>query len=430
MKKIDIITYGCKLNQAESEFIGEKLKQLNFEITYDNKKDNCDYILINSCTVTSEAERKIKQLIRSIKRKDMSKKIIVVGCYAHTNVEELKKAGADLILGNLEKKYIEQYIDKEGVFVDKSYWNNTKEKVFIPSKPYNSYSRYFLPIEEGCLEFCSYCRIIFARGNKIRSVEKEQIFESIDSILSQNIKEIIFTGINLSYFGYGTDYNLKKLIFDINKKYGEKNIRFRISSLYPDFIDEEFIKLLNDSSIFEKHIHLSLQHISDNILKNMGRKYNEKYLHMLFDKIYSINSFFSISADLIVGFPGESNNDFQKLINFLEKYNFSRIHAFRYSSRPNTKAARMKEQIPGNIKKERMKVLQKHIQNSSKKYLGHLKNKKVTVLIEKVDKKNSFSYGYDEFYVYHKINNILNDNEFYDVKIKNINNTGVISHVL
>ncbi|WGS64752.1 tRNA (N(6)-L-threonylcarbamoyladenosine(37)-C(2))-methylthiotransferase MtaB [Marinitoga aeolica] len=428
IKKIDIITFGCKLNQAESEFIGEKLKNINFDVSYDKKNNNSDYVLINSCTVTSEAERKIKQLIRSIKKNNSNKKVIVVGCYAHTNAEELRNIGADLILGNLEKKYIENYIEKKGIFVDKVYWNKEKERVFIPSKPYNSYSRYFLPIEEGCLEFCSYCRIIFARGNKIRSVEKEDIFNKVDEIYNKGIKEIVFTGINLSYFGYGTDYNLKKLIYDLNEKYSNKEIRFRISSLYPDFIDKNIIKVLNESPIFEKHIHLSLQHVSDNVLRNMGRKYTEKYLYNLFDMIYSINGYFSVSADLIVGFPGENKEDFQKLISFLNKYDFSRVHAFRYSSRPNTKAARMKNQIPGNIKKERMKELQKYINISTNRYLDKLKSKNTKVLIEKISGNESF--GYDEYYIYHKIDKKLSDNMFYSVRINNIENTGVISYVL
>ncbi|WP_165973934.1 tRNA (N(6)-L-threonylcarbamoyladenosine(37)-C(2))-methylthiotransferase MtaB [Marinitoga lauensis] len=428
IKKINIITFGCKLNQAESEFIGEKLEHINFDVSYDKKDSNSGYVLINSCTVTSEAERKIKQLIRGIKRKNKNKKVIVVGCYSHTNVEALKNAGADLILGNLEKKYIDKYIDKTGIFVDKIYWNKLEEKVFIPSKPYSSYSRYFLPIEEGCLEFCSYCRIIFARGNKIRSVDKEDIFKKVNEIYKEGIKEIVFTGINLSYFGYSTDYNLKKLIYDLNEKYNNEEIRFRISSLYPDFIDEEIIRILNESPIFEKHIHLSLQHVSDNILRNMGRKYTEKYLYNLFDMIYSINSSFSVSADLIVGFPGESEKDFQKLISFLNIYNFSRVHAFRYSNRPNTKASRMKNQIPGNIKKERMKELQKHINISTNRYLNELKGKNTKVLIEKVNKNESF--GYDEYYIYHKIEKNLINNAFYNVKVNNIENTGVISYVL
>ncbi|KAF2956379.1 MiaB/RimO family radical SAM methylthiotransferase [Marinitoga sp. 38H-ov] len=428
MKKIDIITYGCKLNQSESAFIGEKLEKLDFEVSFDKNDENSDYILINSCTVTSEAERKIKQYIRKIKRKDINKKVIVVGCTAHTNIEGLKDAGADLILGNFEKKYIEEYIDKNGIYVDKDYWKNNKDKVFIPNKPYNSYSRFFLPIEEGCLEFCTYCRIIFARGNKIRSSSKESIFSKVDNIINSGIKEIVLTGINLTYFGYGTDYDLKKLIFDLDNKYKYKDIRFRISSLYPDFIDKDIINLINNSSVFEKHIHLSLQHVSNNILINMGRKYSEKYLYDLFNMIFYINSIFSISADIIIGFPGESDKDFNKLINFVNTYPFSRIHAFRYSNRPNTKASRMKEQIPGNIKKERMSEFQKYIEKSTNHYLNKLLNKKVEVLVEKND--NNKSYGYDEFYIYHEISQNLEKDNFYDVIINNINKDGVISNVL
>ncbi|NUU95017.1 hypothetical protein XO10_01665 [Marinitoga sp. 1135] len=430
LEKVNIVTYGCKLNQAESEVIGEKLSSLNYIVEYD-KSTKSDILIINSCTVTSEAERKIRQLIRKTKREKPDTKVVVVGCYTHTDTKSLLENGVDLILGNLEKKYIENYIDKNGVFVDLDYWHSKNEKIFLPQKPYNNYSRYFLPIEEGCLEFCTYCRIIFARGNKIRSVSKDEIFKKIDSLIKKGVKEFIITGINLTYYGYGTDYNLLNLIMDIEKKYQSQKIRFRISSLYPDFINENIIQFLNESKIFEKHIHLSLQHVSTKVLENMGRKYNEKYLINLFDMIFRINDIFSISSDIIVGFPGETNEDFEILLEFINKYPFSRVHAFRYSSRPNTKASKMPHQISGEIKKARMKQLQQYIKNSNEQYLKKLINSGITpeILIEK--KNNQYSYGYDEYYIYHKIlNNSINLNDFHKVKINKIENTGVISSVL
>ncbi|TGG87347.1 tRNA (N(6)-L-threonylcarbamoyladenosine(37)-C(2))-methylthiotransferase MtaB [Geotoga petraea] len=422
-KKISFITYGCKLNQSETEKMAEKLNS-NYNITFEEKDGRSDIYVLNTCTVTAEAERKIRQTIRRIKRKNSNIKIIATGCYSHTDAEKLKEIGADLVLGNLEKKYIDQNIEKEGIFVDKAYWLRKQDKIEIPNFPMGNRTRVFLPIEEGCYNACTYCRIIFSRGTKIRSLDKEIIFDKISDFIDQGIKEIVLTGINLGYYGYRTDYNFKCLLKDIEKKFGTKNIRIRISSLYPDMIDEQFAKIVNESDIFENHVHLSLQHVSNDVLENMGRKYRKKDINNAFKNLRKYNENFSITADIIVGFPGETEEDFQELINFVKKNKLQKIHGFRFSARPNTKAKRLENQIPGNIKKERNKILFEASKYSSKDYILNMIGKKVKVLIENNNK------GYDEYYISHKINGQNNEeNNFKEVIIKQINTEGVVSDV-
>ncbi len=423
-KKISFITYGCKLNQSETEKMAEKLSENNYEINFEEKNGESDIYILNTCTVTSEAERKIRQTIRRIKRKNPKVKIIATGCYSHTDANKIKEIGADLVLGNLEKKYIDETINEEGIIVDKAYWLRKEDKIEIPDNPLGERTRVFLPIEEGCHNACSYCRIIFARGTKIRSLEKNIILDKISDFIKKGIKEIVLTGINLGYYGYGTDYNFKNLLQDIAIKFNNEDIRIRISSLYPDMIDEEFSKIINKSNIFEKHVHLSLQHVSNNVLKMMGRKYIKKDIINAFNNLRKFDKDFSITADIIVGFPGETEEDFNELLEFIEKNRLLKVHGFRFSARPNTKAKRLKPQIPGNIKKDRNKKLSETSKTSSKEYLNNMLNKRVKVLIEEDNK------GYDEYYINHIIENKnFEENIFKEVKIKKIIAEGVVSDV-
>ncbi|MGM0639836.1 MAG: tRNA (N(6)-L-threonylcarbamoyladenosine(37)-C(2))-methylthiotransferase MtaB [Thermotogota bacterium] len=423
-KKISFITYGCKLNQAETEKMAEKLRNNNYDIIFDEKNGDSDLYILNTCTVTSEAERKIRQTIRRLKRKNPKIKIIATGCYSHTDAKKIKEIGADLVLGNLEKKYIDEKIDEEGIIVDKAYWLRKEDKIEIPDNPLGERTRVFLPIEEGCYNACSYCRIIFARGTKIRSVEKNIILSKISNFINKGIKEIVLTGINLGYYGYGTDYDFKQLINDIAIKFKEKEIRIRISSLYPDMIDEEFSKIINQSEIFENHVHLSLQHVSNNVLEKMGRKYTKKDIIEAFNHLRKYDEDFSITADIIVGFPGETEEDFSELLKFIKDNRLLKVHGFRFSARPNTKAERLKPQVPGNIKKDRNKKLSEISKKSTEKYLFKMIDKKVKILLEEKNR------GYDEYYINHIVENKqFEENIFKEVKIKKVINEGVVSDV-
>lgn len=427
---VSVITFGCKMNQAESEFIAERFEEKGYKVFFDEKNGKSDYYFINTCTVTSEAERKIRQTIRRIKRNNPASVIIAGGCYAHTQADEILNTGADLVLGNLEKKYIFDYIGKTGKYVDDFYWLRNNDRVLIPGNSYEDRTRIFLPIEEGCNEACAYCRIIFARGTRIRSLSQNEIISVINNYIKNGYKEIVLTGINMAYYGYGTDTDLKKLLKNIDNEFGKQEVRIRLTSLYPDSIDEDISLLMNNSDIFEKHVHLSLQHTADNVLKRMGRKYSGKDIYNAFNLMRKYNNNFSFTSDIIVGFPGETENDFSELAESLRKFKMLKTHIFRYSGRPGTKASRYENQISGEIKKIRVKELEKIASESSEAYKKDLLGLKVKVLAEKVNDENNF-FGYDEFYIPHKVSGILaQKNNFYDVSIKDYEEEEVISHVL
>ena len=426
-QKISLITYGCKMNQAETQKIGEELLRAGYDIVFEEKQGKSDYYLINSCTVTSEAERKIRQFIRKIKRMDINKKIITVGCYSQVDSFALHNAGSDLVLGNLEKKYILDYIEKNGIFVNKAYWLNSKEKIYTSQKIISDKTRAFLPIQEGCNNACSFCKVIFARGTVLRSIKTFKVIELIQSYVENGYKEIVLTGINLGLFGKDHGESLEYLMSQLDKTFNSINIRIRLTSLYPDNLTDKVSEMLAYSNVFEKHIHLSLQHLSDKILKDMGRKYDKNIIISSINKLRDKNNFLSLSADLIVGFPGESDSDFEEIMDFLKHYDFLKIHVFRYSKRPGTKASTFKDQISGNLKKDRLNKIIKISDKSKSSYIDKMIDKNALVISEKTE--NGFTYGYDQYYIYHKINGVYDVNNILNVKIKNVEDEGVISDV-
>lgn len=429
-KSVSLITFGCKMNQAESQKIGETLNLNNFNVYYDNRTEEHNYYLINTCTVTSESERKIRQLIRKIKKKYSNSKVITVGCYSHSDANVLIETGADLVLGNLEKKSIMNYIEKKGIFVDNLYWLDENDKILIPNNSYSNRTRVFFPIQEGCINSCSFCKVVFARGTKLRSLDSNLIVDQIDNYYNKGYKEIVLTGINLGYYGYENNIDLINLLHKIEKQHGNKNLRIRLTSLYPDFINEKFTEVFINSKIYEKHIHLSLQHLSDRVLKSMGRKYNFIKIKEVFELIRKHDSLFSFTADIIVGYPNETHEDYLFLKNNLFNLELLKTHLFRYSKRPGTKSYKSKEEVSNKIKKERLNELSIIEKKIRERYLYKLKNKTTKVLIE--DLANSkYSTGYDEYYIFHKVHDLINENNvFINAKILDINEEGVSSIVL
>lgn len=430
-KNVSMITFGCKLNQAETQAMADKLNCIGYNITFDEKNGKNDIYVINTCTVTSEAERKIRQLIRRIKRKNNDVKVIAVGCYVHTDAEKLKDIGADLVLGNLEKKFIDKYINDSGVILNKSYWLKNQDKIITPEKSFDDRTRIFIPIEEGCLNACSYCRIIFSRGTSIRSLPINKVLKAISNYIDLGYKELVLTGINLNQFGFDNAETLTELLEKIEENFGEDDIRIRLTSMYPEYVDKKMVEIIFNSKIFEKHVHLSIQHFSNKILNLMGRKYDKNKIIEAIELFRERDKFFSITSDIIVGFPYEEDEDFQELLNSIKDMKILKVHGFRFSARPGTKASKMKNQVLGNIKKDRIETLNLNSKNISEDYRKELIGKEVTILSEKID--DNYIYGYDEYYIHHKcdfknINPVKN--KFYRVKIQDISDEGVSSYVL
>lgn len=399
-EKLAMITFGCKMNQAESQFISEKLSK-DFEILFEEKDGKSDIYILNTCAVTSEAERKVRQTIRRIKKASKDAKIIAIGCYANSDPLELHSIGADLVLGNLEKKEIEQYFDREGIYAEKLFWVRSDNKILVPEEAYGNRTRFFLPIEEGCINGCAFCKIRLLRGTKIISLSKKDIINKIQNLINKGYKEIVLTGTNLTCYGLDNSESFEDLLKTIGDTFKDENIRIRLTSLYPNDVSDNLAYILTNYSIFEKHLHLSIQHFSDRILNLMGRNYKRKDILNSIEKLRKLDPNFSITCDLIVGFPSENDEDLEIMFDSVKDLKILKVHGFRFSAREGTPAFNMSNQIPGSEKKDRMIELTKSAQISTKEYLSQLISSEHTVLIE--DEKNGYLLGYDEYYIPHKI---------------------------
>lgn len=424
MKKVYVTFLGCKVNQYEAEYMIEKLEQNGFVISpHPSKADLC---VLNTCMVTSEASRKSRQMLRRLRKLNPEALIIATGCYAHLQQQDLLKIGADLVLGNDEKKdlidHIQRYLRKEemkSVNVSESV-RGVEEKVqsFLSDR-----TRAYIKVEDGCNEFCSYCIVPFARGYRIRSKVIGTILNEARTLLDNGYKEIVLTGINLGKYGFDQKTSLAILLKSMLEELSG-DFRIRLSSLNVQDIDDELIEVFSQSDRICPHLHVPMQSGSNNILLRMNRKYTIEDAYKIFDKLREINSDFSITTDIIVGFPGETIGDFKQTIDMISKVEFSRVHIFRYSSRPGTPASRFDLQIPSDEKERRSKELSKIVEEISKTYREKSIGKLRKVLVEQT--RSGISSGYDEYYVKHEfIGGCVGNFEM--VVPKRVNGVGMVS---
>ncbi|MBO8166272.1 MAG: tRNA (N(6)-L-threonylcarbamoyladenosine(37)-C(2))-methylthiotransferase MtaB [Kosmotoga sp.] len=420
MKKVSIFTLGCKLNQYESQGMAEKLSDA-FLVAFDD--DNADIYIINSCTVTAEAERKLRQLYRRLKRRSPESIFTVVGCYSETSPNELKELGFDLVLGVKQKRNIKEEILRFSGKSEPAKAEASDNTYFSVHTSPEGRTRAYIGIEDGCLNRCAYCRIRLARGSKIESKPLELVADEFLGLLKAGFKEIVLTGINIGYYGYDSDSTLVKLLKRLLSEDG--SWRIRLSSLDPRLISPELIQLIAENSEkIAQHVHLSLQSGSDRVLKLMRRGYTRSEYKSIVNAFRKINPLFSFTTDVIVGFPGETEEDFKETLEFIRELEFLKIHIFRFSPRPGTEAAHMTHQIPGHIKKERALILKKVAEKSSRDYLKKQLGKESEVLIERCD--GEYSFGYDEYFIQHKIPGCL-PKDFVRVKTLEISETGAFS---
>ncbi|MCX7654501.1 MAG: tRNA (N(6)-L-threonylcarbamoyladenosine(37)-C(2))-methylthiotransferase MtaB [Fervidobacterium sp.] len=424
--RISVITQGCKMNQYESELIIEMLENADYVVIPNADKDAAVYI-VNSCAVTGEAERKVRQTIRHLRKENPSSKIILVGCYTQIKRDpsEYKLLGVDLVLGNHEKKNILKFLHENGIYSNNEYWKEDDISFEIVKDSVAERSRAFVKVEDGCNNGCTYCIIRTLRGTKIRSKPTEVVIKEIEQLVTKKHKEIVITGLNLGKYGYDTGTSLSQLLRQVSKINGE--FRIRLSSINPEDIDDLLISVILESDKICNHLHIPLQSGSTSVLKRMGRNYTSEYFLNIVEKLRSVDPLFSITTDIMVGFPAETDEEFQKTLDIITKAEFSKVHAFRYSERPGTKAAQMEKKVPGNIKKERIDILIKHSQNIANEYKKKLVGRVVTVLVEGT--MNGIYYGYDEYYVPHETNaGIIGD--FVKVKTYSVTSEGVVSKVV
>ncbi len=397
-KKVAFYTLGCKVNQYETESIKNQLIKKGYEEV--SFEDKADIYIVNSCTVTSIADRKTRNMLRRAKKINPDGAVIVTGCYAQTNSKELlEMEDIDYVIGNTDKSGIVNFIE--------DIENRTMEKlknhnIFLDSE-YTEYefatlremSRAYVKIQDGCNNFCSYCKIPFARG-KSRSRQKDNILKEITKLSQEGFKEIILIGINLGAYGEDLENggNFEDLLKDILKIEGIE--RVRIGSVYPDKISDEFIEMFSNPKLMP-HLHISLQSCDDTVLKRMRRKYGSSLIEERLTKLRKAVPNMEYTADVIVGFPGESQEMFENSYNLIDKIGFSGLHIFQYSDRENTLASTFEDKIDPKVKKERADELEKlkeiMAERERKKYL----DRELKVLVE--EEKDGYLYGYSENYL-------------------------------
>lgn len=411
-KTVCVKNLGCKVNAYECEYIMSLFLNDGYKIV----NENANVYVINTCTVTNEADKKSRKTINSIRKHNKDSIIIALGCYTQNlyNTNKNIDIDADIILGNKDKNKIIEYLNE--------YLNN-KEKIIkfydVSSTKFEdmeishleSHTRAFIKIQDGCDNYCSYCVIPYVRGN-VKSKNKNKILEEVNNLVNNGYKEIVLTGIHTGKYN-DSGYNLYNLLLDLIEI--DKLKRIRISSIEIVEISDKIISLLSNEKI-ANHMHLPLQSGCNKILKLMNRRYDKEYYENKINQIRSVNPNISITTDVIVGFPGETEDDFNETYEFCKKIGFSKIHVFPYSDRDGTESSKMDNKVNEIVKKERVKKLIELSNKLENTYKNKFNNKYLDVLFEK--RKFLTCTGYSSNYIevkkigFYKLNNI------YKVKYK------------
>ncbi len=391
--KFNIITFGCKVNQYESNMMKEKMLSSNFFYTED--LNDANIIIVNTCSVTNVADKKCLKMIRRLKREYSNAILVVAGCSSQNKQSVYESLDIDILIGNRDKsiidKLIKEYIETEKKYV--KFYNDRNldfEDMYISD--YN-HTRAFIKIEDGCDNFCSYCIIPYVRGS-VRSKDFDKVIKEAKELAKHGHKEIVLTGIHTGHY-LNNGYDLTDLINELSKIDDIK--RIRISSIEVTELNDKFLDMLKNNDKVCDHLHIPLQAGSDEILKRMNRKYDLAYYEEKIKKIRSIRPDISISTDIIVGFPYETEELFLNTLEFSKKIKFSKIHVFPYSVRVGTAAANMKEQVDEVVKKMRVKRLMAVSHMLEVDYYNKFKDKELDILIETCD--NNVSEGHTSNYL-------------------------------
>ncbi len=401
-KTVALHTLGCKLNFSETTALGRMLENDGFA-----KKDFdeiADVYVINTCSVTDNADKECRQIVRRIQRKAPEALVVITGCYAQLKPNEIAAIpGVDLVLGAAEKFNIAQHLKEISKNDATKICSCDVEdvNVFVPSHSVNERTRIFLKVQDGCDYNCSFCTIPFARG-KSRSDEINNVIENVKAIAAGGAKEIVLTGINLGDFGKGYNGGKKhgENFFDLIKELDALPSieRYRISSIEPNLLSNEIIEFVSNSKHFMPHFHIPLQSGSNNILAAMRRRYKKELYAEKIGLIKLLMPHCCIGVDVIVGFPGETREDFAETVIFLKGLNISYLHVFTYSERDNTHALTIAPIVPMHVRNERNKILRKlsyeKMQAFTQQHIGQTRK----VLFEHVN-KNGIMEGYADNYI-------------------------------
>lgn len=400
--KVAFTTLGCRVNQYESEAMAEKFIKSGYEVV--SFSDIADVYVVNTCTVTNMSDKKSRQMISRARRLNDKAVIAAVGCYTQIAPEKVSEIGdVDVILGTRNKGEIVYWVNrareekKQIVEVNDVLKNKVFEDLRI--EEYQDKTRAFLKIQDGCNNFCSYCLIPFARG-AVCSKKPERVISEVKELAAHGFKEIILSGIDISSYGVDLegDYNLLTILQEIDKIDGIE--RVRIGSIGPEFFNYHIIKEIGKLKKLCPHFHLSLQSGCDETLKRMNRKYSVEQYKTIVNNLRDNIEDVSITTDIIVGFPGETEEEFNKTYEFLKELKLAKMHIFKYSPRTGTKAASMKNQVDGTLKEIRSKMLIKLNEENEKEFMGRYIGRKMKVLYEQKTSEGIDIYeGYTTNYI-------------------------------
>ncbi len=400
MSTVAFHTLGCKVNHYETEAIWQLFKDANYERV--EFETNADVFVINTCTVTNTGDKKSRQIIRRAIRQNPDAVVCVTGCYAQTSSAEIMEIpGVDIVVGTQDRHklldYIQQFQEERQPIngVGNIMKNRTYEELEVPY--FTDRTRASLKIQEGCNNFCTFCIIPWARG-LMRSRDPEKVVEQATQLVNSGYKEIVLTGIHTG--GYGQDlknYNLAQLLRDLDTIEGLE--RIRISSIEASQLTDEVIDVIGNSNKVVRHLHIPLQSGSDDVLKRMRRKYTMAHFSERLTKLHQALPDLAVTSDVIVGFPGESEEEFQETYDFIVNHHFSELHVFPYSPRIGTPAARMDNQIDEETKNVRVHKLISLSNQLAKEYASKFEDEVLEVIPEEMGEEPNTLVGYADNYM-------------------------------
>lgn len=413
--KVAIQSLGCKVNLYESEYITDQFQKAGYETV--PFQEIADVYIINTCSVTNTSDVKSRKVIHQAIRRNPDACIVAIGCFIEAN-HDYHEDGVDILLGNANKSKVLEYVER--------YWQ-TKQKANyfvtpIPEKfddmtmsTFLGRTRAFIKIQDGCENFCSYCIIPYVRG-KCRSKNFQTVLEEIQNYVQHGYKEVVLTGIHTGNYGVDLGTDFAALLREIVKINGL--VRLRISSIEITELTDEVLQIIRDNDVIVDHLHIPLQAGSDKILRLMNRKYDLAYFKQKMEQIREIRPDISLTTDIIVGFPSETEEDFQDTLSFVREVQFSKVHVFPYSRRSGTVAADMAEQVPGDVKKDRVRRLLALSKELETEYMKKFIGKTLPVLMEV--NRTDYSLGHTSNYLLVKVPGEYQSEDLVDVTITDV----------
>ena len=413
--KASFYTLGCKLNFSETSAIAKDLEEAGFARV--EFEETPDLFVINTCSVTDNADKKCRNIIRKAKRINPESFVVVIGCYAQLKPKEISEIeGVNLVLGANEKFNIPDHLQKTSPEVRNEYISSRIGEVrdFVPSFSGGDRTRTFLKIQDGCDYFCAFCTIPLARG-KSRNADVASTLVQAQEAIDSGAKEIVLTGVNIGDFGQGKGDSFFDLIKALDELEGVE--RFRISSIEPNLLSNDIIEFVARSKKFMPHFHIPLQSGNDELLQKMKRKYDRKLYTSRVEKIKALMPHAAIGVDVIVGFPGESEDHFLDTYNYLNELPVSYLHVFTYSERANTVAIKMEESVPWNVRTERSKQLRILSQKKKAAFYRQFEDTDQKVLFEH-EEEDGYRFGFSENYIKVRVKaDLVKGNQSHPVKI-------------